>query len=98
MYKRQVYNYTFTDVAPGRYELIAGTDADNDFLICDPGEACGQYLTLDAPVEVIVAGDTQDLSFDISYVTVVNTGSLEAGVTGATQGFARSGRTRAVSR
>jgi serine protease len=35
--------YTFTGIAPGTYELAAGTDMNNDLLICDEGEACAQY-------------------------------------------------------
>jgi len=43
------YHYQFTD-APfpvGReYYVIAGTDHNNDGFICEPGEACGAYLSL----------------------------------------------------
>lgn len=31
------------EVPPGRYFLVAGTDLDNDGLICHAGEACAEY-------------------------------------------------------
>ncbi len=43
------YDYTFNNVGAGQYWIYAGSDSDNDALICDPGEACGAFRTLDAP-------------------------------------------------
>ncbi len=37
------YPYRFDGVKPGRYEILAGSDADNDYAICDRGESCGGY-------------------------------------------------------
>ena len=36
-----LYNFSFNGVRPGNYVILAGSDMDNDFLLCDPGEACG---------------------------------------------------------
>lgn len=36
-------NYQFAAVAPGSYELVAGTDLNNDGFICDEGEACAEF-------------------------------------------------------
>jgi hypothetical protein len=58
-----LYSFSFTDVPPGSYRLFAGTDSDNDDLLCDAGEACGAYRTLDAPEVLIVEGDRSDLDF-----------------------------------
>ena len=66
-----IYPYTFTNVVPGTYELVAGTDADNDFFICDPGEACGAYLTLDQPIQLSVTGNLSNLDFSIGYVVAL---------------------------
>ncbi|WP_417543920.1 S8 family serine peptidase [Marinobacter sp.] len=33
----------FTGVPPGDYYLVAGTDLDNDGIICQAGEACAEY-------------------------------------------------------
>ncbi|MFE8072202.1 S8 family serine peptidase [Marinobacteraceae bacterium S3BR75-40.1] len=41
-----VYRFSFDesdDIGPGNYTLIAGTDLDNDGIICTSGEACAEY-------------------------------------------------------
>ena len=50
------YAYSFSGVAPGRYYVVAGTDLNNDGFICDAGEACGAYPSLDRLGEVVVGG------------------------------------------
>ncbi|RMF95626.1 MAG: serine protease [Gammaproteobacteria bacterium] len=62
------YRYSFSGVAAGDYEIIAGTDADNDFVICDPGEACGQYLNSDQPLTISVGGNLAGIDFPVGYV------------------------------
>ena len=32
-----------SEVSPGSYYLVAGTDIDGDGIICQPGEACAEY-------------------------------------------------------
>jgi serine protease len=65
------YTYSFSNVAAGAYKLIAGTDADNDFTICDAGEACGAYLTIDQPIQLNVNGNQSDLNFPIGYIVAL---------------------------
>ena len=43
------YAYAFHDMPPGNYAIVAGSDMDDDGFICDGGEACGSYPTLDLP-------------------------------------------------
>lgn len=62
------YRYEIPDVPPGRYQVFAGTDLDNDLLICDPGEACGAWLTIDDPLLIDADGDRSDVSFPIEYL------------------------------
>ncbi|MEX2476529.1 S8 family serine peptidase [Marinobacter sp.] len=50
------YRYAFDDVPPGEYFLVAGTDMDNNGLICENGEACAEYPVNGLP-EKIVIGD-----------------------------------------
>jgi serine protease len=57
------YRYRFVDVEPGAYLVYAGTDADNDHFVCDRGEACGSYPTLDQPRAIDVQDDELDLDF-----------------------------------
>ena len=41
------YGFSFTGITSGDYLIGAGTDLDNDRLICAASEACGAYPTLD---------------------------------------------------
>jgi len=38
-----IYSFNFDSVDPGEYQIFAGTDMDNDGIICNEGEACGIY-------------------------------------------------------
>lgn len=38
--------YSFPDVPPGEYTVIAGSDIDVDLFICQSGESCGIYPSL----------------------------------------------------
>ena len=62
-----MYQIDLRDVAPGTYELVVGSDMDNDSFICDAGEACGTYPTLndEQPIEITEnANYSLDVSFD----------------------------------
>ncbi len=65
------YAYSFTNVPAGTYQIFAGTDSNNDFIIGDPGEAFGAYLTLDQPVPITISTDQGGLdfisNFDVSF-------------------------------
>ena len=62
------YRYELPEVLAGSYQIFAGTDIDNDLLICDAGEACGAYLTIDQPLTVDLAVDRDDLDFPIEFL------------------------------
>ena len=57
------YVFEFTNVGPGQYWIYAGSDNDNDQFICDAGEACGAFRTLDAAEAIAVNGDRAALDF-----------------------------------
>lgn len=61
------YSFQLSGIPAGDYELVAGSDADNDLFICDAGEACGAWLTLDQPITLTLDSDRQDLDFPIEY-------------------------------
>lgn len=68
------YDFDLEGVAPGRYRLIAGTDADGDGLVCDAGEACGAWRTIDAPVILEVdEADRDGLAFVIAFRMSIST-------------------------
>ena len=63
------YTLTFSSVPTGEYQLFIGSDMDNDGFICDAGEACGAYPTLNLTENLSVTASTQveiDISFDQS--------------------------------
>ena len=62
------YTFTLSDIPAGTYQLFAGSDANNDLFICDAGESCGAYVTLDAPVTIEVDRDRSDLDFVSGYL------------------------------
>ena len=64
------FAYAFPGLPVGAtYVIFAGTDPNNDSFICDAGEACGAYISMDQPVVVTVTGDRSGLDFttDISF-------------------------------
>lgn len=61
-------DFAFPDVAAGTYQIFAGTDLDNDLVICDEGEACGAYLTIDQPLTINFDRNRNDLNFSIEYL------------------------------
>ncbi|MFP3977740.1 S8 family serine peptidase [Marinobacter sp. KMM 10035] len=52
---------SFADVPPGDYYLVAGTDLDNDGIICQSGEACAEY-PVTGMREVITVDESTDLT------------------------------------
>ncbi|RBW49330.1 peptidase S8 [Marinobacter sp. F3R11] len=52
---------SFSDVPPGDYYLVAGTDLDNDGIICQSGEACAEYPVTGVR-EVITIDENTDLT------------------------------------
>jgi hypothetical protein len=61
------YPFVLEGLSPGRYEIVAGTDMDGDFLIGDPGEAFGGYPTLDQLQQISVNGDRSNLTFSMVF-------------------------------
>jgi serine protease len=57
------YEYAFTGVSAGTYQIFAGTDSNNDGFLGDAGEAFGAYITVDQPTSIAISSDTSDLDF-----------------------------------
>lgn len=62
------YRFEAPDIPPGDYQIFAGTDIDNDQTICDAGEACGVYLTVEQPLTLTVDQDVNNIEFPIEYL------------------------------
>ena len=57
-----------TDSLPiGTYEIWAGTDNDNDLFICDAGETCGAWPSIDTPATITISQDRNDIFFPSNY-------------------------------
>ena len=61
------YSYSVTGVEPGDYYILAGSDLDNNLLICEAGESCGSYPTLEDAAVISVDSDMTNLDFNISF-------------------------------
>jgi serine protease len=83
------YSYRFENIPAGTYQIFAGSDLNNDGFICDSGESCGAYLTLDKPIQVQVNGNRSDLDFASGFTA--NLTAPTAPTTQAQSGLLRSG-------
>ncbi len=83
------YSYSLSGIPQGKYQIFAGTDANNDGIICDAGEACGAYLTVDKPITIEVNGDQQVPQFSAGFSTnLQNTSS--SNTSQGIRGFSRN--------
>ncbi|MGB5063504.1 MAG: S8 family serine peptidase, partial [Candidatus Competibacter sp.] len=62
------YTFTLSDIPAGAYQIFTGSDVNNDLFVCDAGESCGAYITLDTPVTVEVDRDLSGLDFVSGYI------------------------------
>jgi serine protease len=77
------YPFTINNVPAGQYRLFAGTDADDDAVLCDAGESCGALATLDSPTVVAVNANLQGLDFESSFRVNLNTSGIQGQTPGA---------------
>lgn len=81
------YHYHFNHIPFGEYVIIAGSDIDNDYIICNLGESCGNYPTNDQPQRIIIDGNKENVNFLVSIMTdLITTSSNNAE---SKQGFSR---------
>ncbi len=82
------YSYQFDSVPEGKYFIVAGTDLDNDGLICDPGEACGGYPTIERLQPVNVYNDLSSIDFGSNFNIIIRAQASNPEQT-ETRGFSR---------
>ncbi len=70
--------FAFNNVTLIPYQLLIGSDMDNDGTICDDGEACGAYPVFGEPTSV--APTAADLAFETAFRTYGQTASSSLGV------------------
>jgi serine protease len=54
------YSISLPENVPGEYFLLVGSDLDNDFVLCDPGEYC-QYYPTATEVNLIAVEDQDEI-------------------------------------
>ena len=81
-----VYQFSIPNVVAGSYIVAAGSDNNNDSLICDAGEACGGYPTLDSNSPLEVSGNVTGVNFGAGFNAVIQQQSAGASVS---HGYAR---------
>jgi serine protease len=77
------YAYTIRGVVPGKYQVVAGTDVDDNGIINDEGEAFGAYPLLSNPQILDVTESASDVSFPARFqfnVTTARAGARAGGV------------------
>lgn len=74
------YSWSLSGIKLSRVQIVAGTDLDNDNLLCQRGEACGGYPQFGAGLSVLeLTGNRNDIDFELSPYGGVST----AGTAGA---------------
>jgi len=73
------YTYIFSSVPSGSYYVFAGSDSDNDNFICDDGEACGGYPTINqlSPIDIF-GNSAPDINFGTGFNVQLGTASLSS--------------------
>ncbi|GBO83294.1 S8 family serine peptidase [Marinobacter salsuginis] len=62
------YSFSFDDIEPGEYFLVAGTDMDNNGFICESGEACAEYPVNGLPEKIVIGeGRVSGVSLSTSF-------------------------------
>ena len=55
---RYRFEFDVSDIEPGKYFLIAGSDLDNDGSFCGPGEACAEFPVTGQPQAIEITQET----------------------------------------
>jgi serine protease len=88
------YVFELEDVPPGDYRVFAGTDLDDDDVLCDGGEACGAFPSLAEPDVITIDPSRQPQVDEVSFASEFRTTAtpmVESGeaASGAPQGGLR---------
>jgi serine protease len=73
------YTYTFPGVPFGMYHIRAGTDLDNDDILCELGDTCGAYPTMDIISQHITVDGSVDVMDGLDFTSEFNV-NLSVGV------------------
>ncbi|MDM8546974.1 S8 family peptidase [Candidatus Venteria ishoeyi] len=85
------YDFYINDLPEGSYIIFSGSDMDNNGYICEAGESCGAYLTLENPTQLLLERSQDNIDFDVQFDTEFLSISSQAVATDSSkaQKFAR---------
>jgi serine protease len=85
-----VYDYRFDGVVVGDYQIVGGSDIDNDLFICQLAEVCGGYPTLNELLTIKVGtDDISSLDFVVDILSNIGSSSLSTEQGSGPTGFQR---------
>jgi len=88
------YVYELADVPAGSWYVFAGSDSDNDLVICRTGEACGAFPTLGAPERIELTADLTSLDFVTGFLQSLESSAAGTGPERPVPGLRRLERRR----
>jgi len=75
------YSYVFNQVPSGNFEIVGGSDIDNDFIICQPGETCGGFPSINSLNNISVNSDLNNLDFNMDILSTINSVNIPFAIT-----------------
>ena len=75
------YPYAFNEVSVGDYYIAAGTDVNNNGVVCDGGEICGYYPSYEAKKAIRLTSDQSHLNFYTGLFDAPQVSAASAGFT-----------------
>jgi len=75
------YSYQFNAIESADYTLLVGSDIDNDLLICQTGESCGAYPTLNRINTITLDSDKTNIDFTVDIQSTFSAASLSLNAT-----------------
>lgn len=87
------YSYSFDGIDVGSYQIVGGSDVDNDMFLCQLAETCGGYPTIDALSTIeVVADDINNLDFVVDILSTFGSSNIAADGVVGTSGFMRDAK------
>ena len=85
------YPVSFSNIPAGEYYLVAGSDMDDDLLICDEGEACAIFPQSNLLETFVLEADRNDVEFVTGFDISLQANQSTLGVAGRDWRLPRQG-------
>ncbi len=67
-----LYGYSLSKIPAGEYLIVSGKDLDNDGFLCNGGEACGGYPTIESLEPVTLTRDISSVDFTTGFLQSIS--------------------------